>query len=299
MTHKTEIITSRKGGFGGSDAKMFLKVGKNGIESLSETDKMRIAVAMGQIPYKETFTTKAMQAGNEFEEALANSYFRKLESNPRIVSRRKYKNFTIFAHPDFVSDLRVGNRAGLYIKEVKYTIADINQTAKDYEAQLQWYYMLDTEVRSVELVKGTQGESFGDIEFMEIRKDAVMIDYLLQGIQLIDDFCDTFVYEQKEEWSVEDLLPFEQLDAQIMYNCLHEIKLLEEQVKEYRERMLNVLLDNNVKSLKHDKYTLSVVGESIRSTFDKKQLLADHPEINESDYLKNSIVKPFLKINLK
>ena len=54
MTHKTEIITSRKGGFGGSDAKMFLKVGKNGIESLSETDKMRIAVALGQIPYKET-----------------------------------------------------------------------------------------------------------------------------------------------------------------------------------------------------------------------------------------------------
>lgn len=299
MTHKTDIITSRKGGFGGSDAKMFLKVGKSGIESLSETDKMRIAVALGQIPYKETFTTKAMQAGNEFEEALANSYYRKLESNPRIASRRKYKNFIIFAHPDFVNDLRVGSKAGLYIKEAKYTIADINQTAKDYEAQLQWYYMLDTEVRSVELVKGTQGESFGDIEFMEIRKDAVMIDYLLQGIQLIDDFCDTFVYEQKEEWSVEDLLPFEQTDAQVMFQCLSEIKVLEEKVKEYRERMLNVLLENNVKSLKHDKYTLSVVGESIRLTFDKKQLLADHPEINESDYLKKSIVKPFLKINLK
>ena len=95
------------------------------------------------------------------------------------------------------------------------------------------------------------------------------------------------------------MLPFEQLDAQVMFQCLSEIKVLEEKVKEYRERMLNVLLENNVKSLKHDKYTLSVVGESIRSTFDKKQLLADHPEINESDYLKKSVVKPFLKINLK
>ena len=290
MTHKTEIITSRKGGFGGSDAKMFLKVGKNGIESLSETDKMRIAVALGQIPYKETFTTKSMQAGNEFEEWIGKHVLTDYESNPRICAKEKYRNFSIFAHPDFV------NQDIIY--EVKYTSADFQQTAKDYAAQLQWYYMLMPK-GNVFLLKGTQGDDFKYWDFAHVEKSDNIVDAILQGINLIDDFCDTFVYEQKEEWSVEDLLPFEQTDAQVMFQCLSEIKILEEKVKEYRERMLNVLLENNVKSLKHDKYTLSVVGESIRSTFDKKQLLADYPEINESDYLKKSIVKPFLKINLK
>ena len=290
MTHKTEIITSRKGGFGGSDAKMFLKVGKSGIESLSETDKMRIAVALGQIPYKETFTTKAMQAGNEFEEWIGKNVLTDYESNPRIYAKEKYKNFSIFAHPDFV--------ARNNIVEVKYTIGDISQTMNDYEAQLQWYYMLNPKAMVV-LYKGTQGKEFNLYSDTIVNKQFTIVNLLVKGIQLIDDFCDTFVYEQKEEWSVEDLFPFEQTDAQVMFQCLSEIKVLEEKVKEYRERMLNVLLENNVKSLKHDKYTLSVVGESIRSTFDKKQLLADYPEINESDYLKKSIVKPFLKINLK
>ena len=299
MTHKAEIIQSRLGGFGGSDAKMFLKVGRKGIESLSETDKKRIAVALGQIPYQETFTSKAMEAGNEFEESLKNSYYRKLESNPRIVSRRKYKNFIIFAHPDFVNDLRVGSKAGLYIKEAKYTIADINQTAKDYEAQLQWYYMLDTEVRGVELVKGTQGESFGNIEFMKITKDITMIEYLLQGIQLIDDFCDTFIYEPKDEWSVTDLLPFEQQDAQLMHNYLSEIKELQEKADYHKQRLLETLIENNVKSLKSDNYTLTVVPEGVTSRFDKAKLFKENPELNESDYVKQSKRSAYLKISLK
>ena len=290
MTHKTDVITSRKGGFGGSDAKMFLKVGKSGIESLSETDKIRIAVALGQIPYKETFTTKAMQSGNEFEEWIGKNVLTEYESNPRIYAKEKYRNFDVFAHPDFV------DKDTIY--EVKYTSSNFQQTSKDYAAQLQWYYMLMPKGK-VFLLKGNQGDDFKYWNFALIEKSDSIVDAILHGINLIDDFCDTFVYEQKEEWSVEDLLPFEQTDAQVMFDCLSEIKVLEEKVKEYRERMLNVLLENNVKSLKHDKYTLSVVGESIRSTFDKKQLLADYPEINESDYLKKSIVKPFLKINLK
>ena len=104
MTHKAEIIQSRLGGFGGSDARMFLKVGRKGIESLSETDKKRLAVMMGQIPYQETFTTKHMMAGNEFEAWLFENKFTKehnYKSNERIYSDKKYNNFIIFAHPDF------------------------------------------------------------------------------------------------------------------------------------------------------------------------------------------------------
>jgi len=44
---KREIVETRKGGFGGSDAKMFYKVGLKGLSALSDTDKRRIAVALG------------------------------------------------------------------------------------------------------------------------------------------------------------------------------------------------------------------------------------------------------------
>ena len=117
MTHKAEIIQSRLGGFGGSDAKMFLKVGRKGIESLSETDKKRIAVALGQIPYQETFTSKAMEAGNEFEAWIAKTVYKEPEwiNNKRLESENiKPKNFKVFAHSDFVNAEKV-------VIEAKYT----------------------------------------------------------------------------------------------------------------------------------------------------------------------------------
>ena len=47
MKHQQEIESTRRGGFGGSDAKMIYKIGLKGIESLNNTDKIRIAVAKG------------------------------------------------------------------------------------------------------------------------------------------------------------------------------------------------------------------------------------------------------------
>jgi len=94
-------------------------------------------------------------------------------------------------------------------------------------------------------------------------------------------------------------MPHEQAAAEVMFNYLSQIKKMEEEVEKQKAIMLDLMLKNGVKSLKSDGYTLTVVPESIRSTFDKAKLLKEHPEINESDYLKTSIVKPYLKITLK
>ena len=46
--HQMEIENTRVGGFGGSDAALFLRIAKKGgVEGLSNTDLYRIAVAMG------------------------------------------------------------------------------------------------------------------------------------------------------------------------------------------------------------------------------------------------------------
>ena len=74
---------------------------------------------------------------------------------------------------------------------------------------------------------------------------------------------------------------------------------MEDEVENQKQLLLEVMMKNNVKSLRHEDYIVTVVPESVRSTFDKKKLLAEHPEINEADYLKTSKVKPYLKITLK
>ena len=291
---KREIVETRKGGFGGSDAKMFYKVGLKGLSALSDTDKRRIAVALGQAEYIEIPATEAMEAGNEFEMWLRSKYSEEngWESNYKLESDFiKPRNFKIFAHADFYD---IENDI---VIEAKYTTSDLETTISDYMAQLQWYYMLG--VYQVRIVKGYHGSDFEKLDEKFIEYDPNYINVLLHGISLIDDFCDTFIYQEKDEWTTFDLMPHEQAAAEVMFNYLSQIKKMEEEVEKQKAIMLDLMLKNGVKSLKSDGYTLTVVPESVRSTFDQAKLLKEHPEINESDYLKTSIVKPYLKITLK
>jgi len=295
MDYKKEIVKSRVGGFGGSDAKMFYKVGLNGLSALSDTDKRRIAVALGQAEFVETYTTDAMEAGNEFERWLAvNSYTVETgwENNFFLTSEIiKPNNFKIFAHADFYDDVNK------IVVEAKYTSLDIDTTINDYMPQLQWYYLLGA--KNVYLIKGTQEIDFNEYEVQFIDKNISDINILLEGIKIIDEFCDTFIYTEKDEWTEGDLLPHEQRAAQLMYNYLEQIKVMEAEVEKQKQMLFDVMYKNGVKSIKSDKYVLTIVPESVRSTFDKKKLLKEHPEINEADYLKTSKVKPYLKIILK
>ncbi len=292
---KKEIVETRKEGFGGSDAKMFYKVGLKGLSALSDTDKRRIAVALGQAEYIEIPATEAMEAGNRFEKWIGGSKFRVEDGwinnyklrNDHISPR----NFSVFAHADFYD---IENDI---VVEAKYTTSDLETTISDYMAQLQWYYLLG--VYQVHIVKGYHGSDFEKFDEKFIEYDPNYINVLLHGISLIDDLCDDFVYQEKDEWTIFDLLPHEQKAAEVMFNYLSTIKKMEDEVDKQKRMLLDVMIKNNVKSLRHDDYIVTVVPESVRSTFDKKKLLAEHPEINESDYLKTSIVKPYLKITLK
>jgi hypothetical protein len=151
------------------------------------------------------------------------------------------------------------------------------------------------------LWKGDQKKEFDfeTIEDVEIERNEQMIQRLENGIKLIDDFCENFQYVEKDEWTIFDLLPHEQKAAEVMFNYLSTIKKMEDEVDKQKRMLLDVMIKNNVKSLRHDDYIVTVVPENVRSTFDKKKLLAEHPEINEEDYLKTSKVKPYLKITLK
>ena len=62
-----------------------------------------------------------------------------------------------------------------------------------------------------------------------------------------------------------------------------------------KAQILRFMEGQGVNSIKSDYYTISYIGESEAATFDKKKLLAEHPEIRESDYLKISKKKIIYK----
>lgn len=299
--HQAEIINSRKGGFGGSDAAMFYKVGLKGLSSLSETDKRRIAVAMGLIPYVPIAQNAAMSAGHEFEQLVAEHTMEEAEEYEVV---REYKmtneaikpnNFDIFAHADFYS-MKTGD-----VNECKYSQKMTGEVVDVYYSQLQWYYMLGA---SKVYLKHGWGEIYPQLGVASTRtkhiiKDEKHIAILINGIKLIDELCNDYTYTKPEEVGVEDLTTFEQKEVMLLTSILSEINEATKRAEDVKARMLQMMSIYGIKSIKSDAYSITYFPPSEAYTFDKAKLLKDHPEINEADYLKASKKKEFIKISLK
>ena len=297
QAHQQEIESSRVGGFGGSDAKMFYKIGLNGLSALSNTDKMRIRVAKGIDEYKPIMQTEAMQKGHDFEDWFAEEFMEDLSEfkrEHRVAPESAFAiNFDIFAHADFY---HVENK---WVIELK-CVSNIDTVHDDYMAQLQWYFMLGCK-RVGLIVCDSRVDNFGDglQEPAEVEKSKHYIEVLRHGIKLLDDNWDDLDLKIGDEWDESDLFPSEQREVQLMTSYLQQIKSMEAQIEESKAKLFNMMTESGVKSIKSDAYNITVVPPGTTSRFDKKKLLKDHPEINEADYTATSERKAYLKITLK
>lgn len=293
QTHQEEIISSRIGGFGGSDAKLFYKIGTKGIESLSNTDKRRIAVAKGLVSPVDTPKTKAMQKGHDFEDfyqskLTGKSYWREYKAQ-----YERAKNFNTFAHIDFYL---IGSGTAIELKCVE----DTTKAEKDYKAQLQWYYMLGAiDVQLV--ICDSTAETFeeGLLEPIKIERDTKYIDKLQKGINILDENWDSFTYEPNEEWTVNDLTTFEQKEVEKLANILQEMAEMEKRADEIRQRVKDMVEMYGINSIDSDRYSIKYIPESQSRSFDKAKLLKEHPEIEEENYTKISNKKSYITIKLK
>lgn len=295
--HQQEIEQSRVGGFGGSDAKMFYKIGLSGLSALSNTDKQRIRVAKGIDEYKAIPQTEAMQKGHDFEDWFAeecsvflSKFIREHKVEPESGLAR---NFNVFAHADFYYI------KGKWAIELK-CVSDVGEVHYDYMAQLQWYHMIGCK-RVGLIVCESKVESFEDglQDPIEINPDDSYIETLRHGIKLLDDNWDNIDLKIGDEWDESDLFPSEQKEVQLMTSYLQQIKAMEAQIEESKAKLLEMMIKSGVKSIKSDAYNITVVPDGTTSRFDKKKLLKDHPEINEADYTVISERKAYLKITLK
>ncbi len=297
QAHQQEIEKSRVGGFGGSDAKMFYKIGLNGLSALSNTDKLRIRVAKGIDEYKPIMQTEAMKKGHDFEDWWADWFggaFRDFTREYRIEPDVKMaRNFNVFAHADFYN---IEDRRAIELK----CVSNVDTVQDDYMAQLQWYFMLGCSGVGL-IVCDSRFDDFDDglQDPVGVTPNENYIDTLKHGIKLLDDNWDNLDLKIGDEWDESDLFPSEQKEVQLMTSYLQQIKAMEAQIEESKAKLLDMMIKSGVKSIKSDAYDITVVPPGTTSRFDKKKLLKDYPEINEADYTTISERKAYLKITLK
>lgn len=297
ILHQQKIEQSRVGGFGGSDAKMFYKIGLNGLSALSNSDKIRIRVTKGIDEYKPIMQTEAMQKGHDFEDWYAKRFggaTSGLTREHRIEPDVKMAiNFNVFAHADFY------NIKSKWVIELK-CVSNVGTVQDDYMAQLQWYFMLGCSGVGL-IVCDSKADNFdnGMQTPVGVVPNENYIKTLLHGIKLLDDNWNNLDLKIGDEWDESDLFPSEQKEVQLMTSYLQQIKSMELQIEESKAKLLEMMTKSGVKSIKSDAYNITVVPDGTTSRFDKKKLLKDHPEINEADYTATSERKAYLKITLK
>ena len=298
--HKQEILKSRIGGFGGSDARLFYKIASKGVNKLSATDLFRISVAKGENESKSIPETPAMAAGYAFEDYVEKLLKKKgFEREVKLCSNLSDK-FKTFAHADFY------NAETKTVIECKFTQGDIEKTYKTCYAQIQWYFMLGAERVILynghgDVVDMLMSGAVEEIEIKEIEeteRDESFIDSLYTGIVLLSSVWDDLKIDVGEEWTPSDLLAFDADNINLFTDKLRQIERLEADAKELREQIKGLFEHYNIKSLKSDNYLITYVGESVRETLDIDKLKKENKEIDFSLYKKQSKVKSSIKIKL-
>ena len=303
IKHQQEIQSTRVGGFGGSDAAMFLRIAKKGgVEELSNTDLYRIAVAMGIKPYVPVSPTEAMQNGHIFEDSYARilkDSIWAVDREVKLVAECQPANFRIFAHADFVINGKSAVKKFLIVHECKF-IQDEEKTvdvvAETYKAQLQWYYMLGV-VEYVDLIRGYGDPEYPSTQSLIIEKNEDIIDALKLGIRLLDDaISDGWVPEIEEEYA--------SAMSEKMQNIIHDYERLkfkkstiDERLEDLQKQIVEYMTIGNVAKINGSLGTISRTADSVVESFDSKKFEKENPELYNK-YIKKSTRKGSLRYTI-
>jgi hypothetical protein len=297
MRDNEELRRSHANGFGGSDAKMFAKIGKKGIESLSTTEKKRILVALGKMEAEDFGGNVYTEAGHLFEDWCEQGNFIKNSEREKYIEREGLaKNFKVFAHADFYNE----QTGAVY--ECKYSQDPTYKVFEDYFEQLQWYYMLGAQ--SVTLVHGWGAVLPFEVAgygFQEVEKEETTIYYMKQGIEILDKAIEDGAFDEYKQTEIADTdMGGEAAKAvRALAYIMTTIKEAEQLAEQHKATLLAWMEQHGVLNIKGDGFTVSYVSPTTRKTFDAKKAQADFPALKDDQYYKTSAVKSSVKITLK
>ena len=295
MRDNEELKRSHANGFGGSDAKMFAKIGTKGIESLSTTEKKRILVALGKMKADDFGGNVYTEAGHLFEDYGAEKLFG-FEREKYIEAEGLAKHFKVFAHADFY------NEATNAVVECKYSQDETVKVCEDYFAQLQWYYMLGA--GRVILYHGWGNVLPFDVvstSLINVDRDDDFIACIRNGIAELDKAIEDGAFDDYDTTEV----TVSEMDEETASSCralgivIARMKEAEQLANQHKETLLAWMEAHGVLNIKGEGFTVSYVSPTTRKTFDTKKAQADFPALKDDKYFKTSAVKSSVKITLK
>ena len=296
--YKDEIISSRVGNLGGSDARILAAIAKNGCVQRAQVERLAIAKGLYERP---NITNLAMQYGDFIENMIYDSLVQvdeRWESN-KCFRSQKYgrEGLGLLVHIDFSLFDESRDKPLLLWVECKATTTDIEQTYKDYKEQLYVEYVLGKELAEqlgadfkLELCHYDASVMFEDefqLQFAfdpdKISRKKVIFKKPVFDISSGMDIAAQYVSEMTEykreeiDW---DYLPAEvQEQMKQVNNILVSIKEKQDSIEEFKSRFYDFLCKNEVKSIKTPYFTISRVDESVSIQFDKVRFTAEHPEL--------------------
>lgn len=296
--YKDEIISSRVGNLGGSDARILAAIAKNGCVQKGQVERLAIAKGLYERP---NITNLAMQYGDFIENMIYDSLVQvdeRWESN-KCFRSQKYgrEGLGLLVHIDFSLFDDSRDKPLLLWVECKATTTDIEQTYKDYKEQLFVEYVLGKELAEqlgadfkLELCHYDASVMFEDesqLQFAfdpdKISRKKVIFKKAVFDIPSGMDIAAQYVSEMTEykreeiDW---DYLPAKvQEQMKQVNNILVSIKEKQDSIEEFKSCFYDFLCKNEIKSVKTPYFTISRVDESVSIQFDKVRFTAEHPEL--------------------
>ena len=315
--YKDEIISSRVGNLGGSDARILAAIAKNGCVQRAQVERLAIAKGLYERP---NITNIAMQYGDFIENMIYDSLVQvdeRWESN-KCFRSQKYgrEGLGLLVHIDFSLFDDSRDKPLLLWVECKATTTDIEQTYKDYKEQLYVEYVLGKELAEqlgadfkLELCHYDASVMFEDefqLQFAfdpdKISRKKVIFKKPVFDISSGMDIAAQYVSEMTEykreeiDW---DYLPAEvQEQMKQVNNILVSIKEKQDSIEEFKSRFYDFLCKNEIKSVKTPYFTISRVDEAISMQFDKVKFASEHPEL-VAEYQKEVKKKGYVLIKTK
>lgn len=315
--YKDEIISSRVGNLGGSDARILAAIAKNGCVQRAQVERLAIAKGLYERP---NITNIAMQYGDFIENMI---YDRLVQVDERWESNKCFRSqkygregLGLLVHIDFSLFDESRDKPLLLWVECKATTTDIEQTYKDYKEQLYVEYVLGKELAEqlgadfkLELCHYDASVMFEDefqLQFAfdpdKISRKKVIFKKPVFDISSGMDIAAQYVSEMTEykreeiDW---DYLPAEvQEQMKQVNNILVSIKEKQDSIEEFKSRFYDFLCKNEIKSVKTPYFTISRVDEAISMQFDKVKFASEHPEL-VAEYQKEVKKKGYVLIKTK
>lgn len=314
--YKSDIIATRTGCLGGSDAKLIQGIAI--ANKIPQSAMKRLAVCKG-LAEQQQFTNPAIEFGNYVESMVFESLHsqdKRWQSNPCLVSTKYSRpNCKVIDHIDFY--LQDDEKKVLVLGECKATRSTFEQTHDEYKWQLLHHYLLGCE-RAKELggynvkvmlchyltdgIDLTQPFEFDPsrLTVKTLRKmEKLSKSYRIgEAMDIIDNFLETFT-EYYEDEVDGNLLP-EKVKTEFnqVTTFLTEIKEREKKVDDFKKKLCSFMQEKGVKAIKTDAWAITLVNESESVSVDYKAIFANEIEANKPR-VANKLKKQYKKVTKK